>query len=97
MDPIINNLANILNSDVTTHHAVPEAIAPLLVAGAAGAATQNTQPDVVLNMTSILGMTSNMFESYYYYDVSKLLTNMKLKLMNANVGKYDHSRLYREH
>ena len=84
-----------------TAHGAATAIAPILGTGGAIApavgAQQNTEPDVVLNMTSILGMTSNMFESYYYYDVSKLLTNMKLKLMNANVGKYDHSRLYREH
>ena len=77
MDPIINNLANILNPNVEDAHtaAMPVAPSPVvtdtpLVAGA----TMNTQPNVVLNMTSILGMTSNMFESYYYYDVSKLLT-----------------------
>ena len=76
MNPIINNLANILNPDVTDAHtaAMPVAPGPIVDAGAPVGATKNTQDNVVLNMTSILGMTSNMFESYYYYDVSKLLT-----------------------
>ena len=76
MNPIINGLTNILKPDVSTAYAATAAAALINLEDTAGTtgATQNTQPDVVLNLTKIIG--SDMFESYYYYDVSNQLAFM---------------------
>jgi len=68
LNPIINGLTNILKPDVSTAYAADTVINLEDDAAAAAGATKNTQPDVVLNLTKIIG--SDMFESYYYYDGS---------------------------